>query len=162
SASALAGARPKGCGRARPYSDWEARPLRSDPGPGDDSIGDDRAASAARPRRDRRQVGRDRARRGGDSGRDRSVARSHGPSDCGDSAEAATSAARVNLVADTHALVWYLSGQLRRLSPRARHAFAQAEAARWTVRIPTVVLMEIVLLERRRRIRVAYGDVRDQ
>ena len=68
----------------------------------------------------------------------------------------------MNLVADTHALVWYLSGQRRRLSRRARHAFAQAEAARWTVRVPTVALMEIVLLERRGRIRLAYAELREQ
>jgi len=68
----------------------------------------------------------------------------------------------VNLVTDTHALVWYLSGELRRLGRRARHAFAQADSARWTVRVPSVVLMEIVLLEQRGRIRLSYRELREQ
>jgi len=42
----------------------------------------------------------------------------------------------VNLVADTHALVWYLSGRERRLSVRARRAFTQAEAGRLTIHVP--------------------------
>ena len=68
----------------------------------------------------------------------------------------------MNLVADTHALVWYLSGQFQRLSRRARHAFAEAEAGRWTVRVPAVVLMEVVLLEHRGRIRISYRELREQ
>jgi len=68
----------------------------------------------------------------------------------------------MNLLVDTHALVWYLSGQLRRLGRRARRALAQADAARWTVRVPAVALMEIVLLERRGRIRVSYRELREQ
>ena len=68
----------------------------------------------------------------------------------------------MNLVTDTHALVWYLSGDSRRLSLKARRAFAQAETGRWTVRVPVLVLMEIVLLEQRGRIRVSYGELREQ
>lgn len=68
----------------------------------------------------------------------------------------------MNLVVDTHALVWHLSGASRRLSARARHAFAEAEAARWTLRVPAVVLMEMVLLERRGRIRLSYEEMRRQ
>ncbi len=68
----------------------------------------------------------------------------------------------MNLVTDTHVLVWYASGQRRRLSGRARRAFAEAEAGRWTVRVPAIVLMEIVLLEERGRIRVAYEELREQ
>jgi len=68
----------------------------------------------------------------------------------------------MNLVADTHALVWHLSGQMRRLSRRARHAFAEAEAGRWTVRVPAVVLMQVVLLEHRGRLRISYRELRDQ
>lgn len=67
----------------------------------------------------------------------------------------------MNLVTDTHVLGWYTSGQLRRLSGRARRAFAEAEAGRWTIRVPTVVLMEIVLLDERGR-RVAYRELREQ
>ena len=68
----------------------------------------------------------------------------------------------MNLVADTHVLVWYHSGQLRRLSRRARHAFAEAEPARWSLRVPTVVLMEMVLFEERGRIRLSYRELREQ
>jgi PIN domain nuclease of toxin-antitoxin system len=68
----------------------------------------------------------------------------------------------VNLVLDTQALVWYASGQLRRLGRRARRAFAQAEAARWTLRVPTIVLMEIALLEQKGLLRVSYQALRDQ
>lgn len=68
----------------------------------------------------------------------------------------------MNLVTDTHALVWHLSGQTRRLSLRAQRAFAQAENGRWAVHVPVIVLMEIVLLEQRGRLRVSYGDLREQ
>lgn len=68
----------------------------------------------------------------------------------------------MNLVSDTHALIWYLTGQLRRLSRRVRQAFQAADDGRATVRIPVVVLMEVVLLERRGRIEVAYRELRDQ
>lgn len=68
----------------------------------------------------------------------------------------------MNLVTDTHALVWYLSGDLRRLSLRARRAFLHADAGRSMVYVPTLVLMEILLLEQRGRIRVSYGDLREQ
>jgi PIN domain nuclease of toxin-antitoxin system len=68
----------------------------------------------------------------------------------------------VNLVADTHALVWYLAGDHRRLSTAARRAFRDAEAGRTTVHIPMVALMEIALLEERGRLRLAYGDLREQ
>jgi len=68
----------------------------------------------------------------------------------------------VNLVTDTHALVWYLTGESRRLSRRVRRVFQDADAGRATVRIPVVVLMELVLLERRGRIEVAYHELRDQ
>jgi len=68
----------------------------------------------------------------------------------------------MNLVTDTHVLVWYAAGEIRRLSRRARHALAEAEAGRWTVRVPAIVLMEIALLEERGRIRVAYRALRAQ
>ena len=47
-------------------------------------------------------------------------------------------------------------------SRRARHAFAEAEAGRWTVRVPAVVLMQVVLLEHRGRLRISYRELRDQ
>jgi PIN domain nuclease of toxin-antitoxin system len=68
----------------------------------------------------------------------------------------------VNLVVDTHALVWYLSGRQRRLSARARRAFAQAESGRLTIHVPVTVLMELVLLEQTGRLRVSYRELREQ
>jgi PIN domain nuclease of toxin-antitoxin system len=68
----------------------------------------------------------------------------------------------VRLVTDTHALVWYVSGEHRRLSRRAHAVFRQAEQGRSTVIIPTVVLFELTLLERIGRIRVAYEPMRQQ
>jgi PIN domain nuclease of toxin-antitoxin system len=68
----------------------------------------------------------------------------------------------VNLVTDTHALVWYLTGQARRLSRRAHRAFQDADRGRATVHIPVVILMEVVLLERRGRVEVAYRELREQ
>jgi PIN domain nuclease of toxin-antitoxin system len=68
----------------------------------------------------------------------------------------------VNLVVDTHPLVWHLTGQTSRLSRRARQAFTAAESGRWTLRVPVIVLYEIVLLERSGRIKGSYRDLRDQ
>ena len=68
----------------------------------------------------------------------------------------------MNLVTDTHALVWYLTGEVRHLSRRAHRAFRDAEAGRVVVHIPVVVLMEVVLLERRGRVEVAYRELREQ
>ena len=68
----------------------------------------------------------------------------------------------MNLVADTHALVWYLSGRERRLSVRARRAFTQAETGRLTIHVPAAVLMELVLLEHAGRLRISYRDLREQ
>ena len=68
----------------------------------------------------------------------------------------------MNLVTDTHALIWYLAGQHRRLSPRARRAFEEADAGRRTMHVPAVVLAEIVLLEQRGRLRVSYAELRQQ
>lgn len=68
----------------------------------------------------------------------------------------------MNLVTDTHALIWYLTGQARRLSRRALRVFQDADGGRSTVHIPVVVLMEVVLLERRGRIELAYRELREQ
>jgi PIN domain nuclease of toxin-antitoxin system len=68
----------------------------------------------------------------------------------------------VNLVVDTHALVWYLSGPERRLSPRARRAFSEAGAGRSSIHVPVTVLMELVLLEQRGRLRISYRALREQ
>ena len=68
----------------------------------------------------------------------------------------------MNLVVDTHALVWYLSGQERRLSARARRAFSAAERGRARIHVPVAVLMEVVLLEQLGRLRISYGELREQ
>lgn len=67
----------------------------------------------------------------------------------------------MKLVTDTHALVWYLSGE-KRLSRRARQAFHHADAGRWTVHVPAIVLYEISMLERLGRLRLSYRQLRDQ
>lgn len=68
----------------------------------------------------------------------------------------------MNLVVDTHALVWHLSGQNRRLSARVRRAFSAADSGRSRIHVPVAVLMELVLLEQRGRLRVSYGELREQ
>jgi len=68
----------------------------------------------------------------------------------------------LNLVTDTHALIWHLSGSRKHLSVRARRAFEHAEAGRWTIHVPAVVLVEMVLLEERGRLRFSYAQLREQ
>jgi len=68
----------------------------------------------------------------------------------------------VNLVVDTHALVWYLSGQERRLSARVRRTFSAADCARSRIHVPVAVLMELVLLEQCGRLRISYRELREQ
>jgi PIN domain nuclease of toxin-antitoxin system len=68
----------------------------------------------------------------------------------------------VNLVVDTHALVWYLSREHRRLSRRALLALRHAEAGDYTVHVPAVVLFELVLLEQAGRLRMDYSELRRQ
>lgn len=48
-------------------------------------------------------------------------------------------------VADTHALVFFASGQLRRMSPRCRSIFRRAEEERDRVHGPAVRLFEVAL-----------------
>ena len=67
----------------------------------------------------------------------------------------------MKLVADTHALVWYFAGD-ERLSRRARQAFQQADAGRWTVLVPAIVLYETSLLESMGRLRFSYRELRQQ
>ena len=68
----------------------------------------------------------------------------------------------MNLVVDTHALVWYLAGHERRLSARARRAFDAADRGRARVHVPLAVLMEVVLLEQLGRLQISYGELREQ
>ena len=68
----------------------------------------------------------------------------------------------MNVVTDTHPLIWFLTGRTRRLSQTARRVFNAAEAGRSGLHIPAVVLMELVLLEQIGRIRLSYADLRAQ
>jgi PIN domain nuclease of toxin-antitoxin system len=62
----------------------------------------------------------------------------------------------VTYVTDTHALVFFASGDARRLSPRASRIFRRAEEQRDQVHVPTVCLFEIMLLIERGRIRSRF------
>lgn len=55
-------------------------------------------------------------------------------------------------VADTHALVFFATGALRRLSPRCRRIFQRAEEQRDRVHIPAICFFEIALLLERGRL----------
>jgi len=56
-------------------------------------------------------------------------------------------------VTDTHALVFYVTGALRRMSPRCRTIFRRAEEERDRVHVPIVCFFEIALLLERGRLR---------
>jgi PIN domain nuclease of toxin-antitoxin system len=60
-------------------------------------------------------------------------------------------------VTDTHALVFYVTGALRRLSPRCRTIFRRAEEERDRVHVPVVCFFEIALLLERGRLRSRVG-----
>jgi PIN domain nuclease of toxin-antitoxin system len=64
----------------------------------------------------------------------------------------------VRLVADTHALVWWLTAP-KEVGPGARRAFEAADAGRWLCCVPAITLVEIALLRERRRIRAGPADV---
>ena len=59
-------------------------------------------------------------------------------------------------VADTHALVFFATGALRRLSPRCRQVFRRAEEQRDRVHIPAICFFEIALLLERGRLRSRF------
>jgi PIN domain nuclease of toxin-antitoxin system len=54
-------------------------------------------------------------------------------------------------VSDTHAIVWYLSGN-KRLSSRARTIFEKGNAGYNQIVVPSIVLVETILLVQRARI----------
>jgi len=56
-------------------------------------------------------------------------------------------------VTNTHPIVWYATGQHRRLSRKARRILEQAVAGEMAVCVPTVVLWEWSLLVRIGRIK---------
>ena len=66
--------------------------------------------------------------------------------------------AAVRLVADTHAIVWYLT-KPQKLGARARRGFEAADAGRALCCVPAIALVEIALLQERRRITVGPGEV---
>jgi len=68
----------------------------------------------------------------------------------------------VSFVVDTHPLLWHVAGAARRLSARARRAFADADSGAITLHVPTMVLYEIVLLEGLGKIEGAYAPFVEQ
>ena len=62
------------------------------------------------------------------------------------------------LVADTHAIVWYLT-KPQKLGARARREFEAADAERSLCCVPAIALVEIALLQERRRTLVGPRDV---
>lgn len=68
----------------------------------------------------------------------------------------------MNLVVDTHPLLWHVAGVPRRLSSRARTAFREAESGAITLHVPTVVLYEITLLEDLGKISGSYVEFVEQ
>lgn len=57
----------------------------------------------------------------------------------------------LDLVKDTHALIWYLEDSPN-LSAAANQAFEQCDWGEITIYIPTICLVEIIYLQERRRI----------
>ena len=58
----------------------------------------------------------------------------------------------MNAVADTHALVWAMTGSWKKLGRRARRIFESADERRATVYVPSVVLVEVSELSRAGRV----------
>lgn len=56
-----------------------------------------------------------------------------------------------SFVADTHAVIWYLSGN-KRLSGKVRTIFKNAQSGRANVVIPSIVLVETIFLVQRERL----------
>ena len=60
-------------------------------------------------------------------------------------------------VTDTHSLVWYFNGKHSSLSSKVLSAFQRAESSEIVIYIPSVVLWETALLEKRGRINLKHG-----
>jgi PIN domain nuclease of toxin-antitoxin system len=60
-------------------------------------------------------------------------------------------------VTDTHALVFYVTGALRRMSPRCVRIFRRAEEQRDRVHVPVTCFFEMALLFERGRIKSQPG-----
>lgn len=61
--------------------------------------------------------------------------------------------AEVTYVTDTHALIFFATGDLKRLSRRGERIFRRAQGGRDRVHVPTVCLFELALLLERGRVR---------
>jgi PIN domain nuclease of toxin-antitoxin system len=61
-------------------------------------------------------------------------------------------------VADTHAIVWYLTAP-RKLGAAARRTFEAADAGRGLCCVPAIALVEIAALRERGRLAVGVRDV---
>jgi len=61
-------------------------------------------------------------------------------------------------VTDTHALLWYLGGSPQ-LSIAARSAFDEAASGSGEVRVPAIVLAELVMLVEKRRIMIDVNEI---
>jgi PIN domain nuclease of toxin-antitoxin system len=62
------------------------------------------------------------------------------------------------LIADTHAIVWYLTAP-RKLGAAARRELEAADEGRTLCCVPAIALVEIALLQERGRLAVGVGDV---
>lgn len=47
------------------------------------------------------------------------------------------------VVTDTHALIWFAQGRLKKLGPNARRFYERADQGRATIFIPTISLVEV-------------------
>ncbi len=62
-------------------------------------------------------------------------------------------------VTDTHSLIWYSEGRVRKLGRRARKAFEQAESGTALIHVPVLVLVEILSRVRAGHLRLASPAV---
>lgn len=60
-------------------------------------------------------------------------------------------------VTDSHALIWYARGRVKRLGPHARRIFAAAEKGDAVIYVPAIVVVEIFEAARRGVIELAGG-----
>ncbi len=63
-------------------------------------------------------------------------------------------------VTDTHPLLWFTLNKQRELSPKTLAAFENAAAGNGFIYVPTVVLWETAILERKGRIKLDNGFLR--
>ncbi|HMO80181.1 MAG TPA: type II toxin-antitoxin system VapC family toxin [Pyrinomonadaceae bacterium] len=57
-------------------------------------------------------------------------------------------------VTDTHALLWYLNGNHRFLSPKTISVFDEAQKGNSAIYVPSIVLLEIAMLNAKSRIKL--------